>query len=101
MYAGSVVEEATVEELFREPVHPYTRGLIASLPRKESKGRPLYSIPGSVPRLGEKPEGCPFMPRCGSAVPSCARFRPEPTAIAPGHEVRCPPEAGRKRGGDA
>jgi peptide/nickel transport system ATP-binding protein len=97
MYAGSVVEEASTTELFRDPVHPYTKGLIASRPTKESKGRPLYSIPGAVPRLGHKPSGCPFMPRCGSAVPSCALERPDSLEVGPGHEARCPPEAEKRR----
>src|SRR5206468_6946400 len=77
MYAGRIVEEASVEQLFREPLHPYTRGLLRSLPRPDLEvdkfGRPppLDEIPGMVPSLAAIPPGCRFAPRCASVIDAC------------------------------
>jgi len=72
MYAGRVVEQASTEELFAEPKHPYTVGLIRSVPRLDQKGRTkLYSIDGQPPNLINLPECCPFHPRCGKAMDIC------------------------------
>ena len=92
MYAGKIVETAATEELFAHPLHPYTRGLLASLPRFDTGGgRPprLNAIPGAVPKLTALPSGCAFHPRCSEAIPRCSQ-EPQPlTEIRPGHWVRC------------
>src|SRR5207249_2750153 len=72
MYAGRVVEHAPVDELFYEPRHPYTRGLLRSIPVLGSRSRErLASIPGTVPGLLALPSGCVFRPRCGERLPKC------------------------------
>ena len=92
MYAGKVVEEAVVSELFAHPRHPYTQGLIRSIPRIDSaltkKGR-LETIPGTVPKLIAPPEGCRFAPRCKFAMPACTQATPALRQVAPGHKVAC------------
>jgi len=92
MYAGKVVEEATVEELFANPRHPYTQGLIRSIPRIDMaaihKVR-LESIPGTVPRLINPAEGCRFADRCKFAQPECRTATPPLREISPGHKVAC------------
>jgi len=92
MYAGKVVEEATVEELFANPRHPYTQGLIRSIPRIDlaatHKTR-LEAIPGTVPKLIEPAEGCRFAGRCRHATPACTATTPPLREIAPGHKVAC------------
>jgi oligopeptide/dipeptide ABC transporter ATP-binding protein len=73
MYAGEVVEQARVADLFAAPSHPYTEGLLASVPRLDlDRGEPLYAIPGQVPPLTAMPSGCRFHPRCHYAVEACA-----------------------------
>src|SRR5690606_38763746 len=90
MYAGRVVERAPVEALFTEPRHPYTRGLIASVPRLDtpSKAR-LDTIEGVVPALAELPQGCRFSNRCPHADDPCRAIAPplEPSALR--HDVAC------------
>jgi oligopeptide transport system ATP-binding protein len=72
MYAGKIVEKAYVDDLFAEPLHPYTRGLLESVPRIDNAGRHrLYSIPGAPPNLVDLPQGCPFRPRCDRAMEIC------------------------------
>ncbi len=92
MYAGKVVEEAPVVALFANPRHPYTRGLIRSIPRidlaAEHKQR-LEAIPGTVPKLIDPPEGCRFAARCKHALPECSTATPALREIAPGHKVAC------------
>ena len=92
MYAGKVVEEATVEELFANPRHPYTQGLIRSIPRIDlaatQKVR-LEAIPGTVPKLIEPGEGCRFAGRCRHAAPSCSAATPALREISTGHKVAC------------
>jgi oligopeptide/dipeptide ABC transporter ATP-binding protein len=92
MYAGSIVETAAVAELFRSPLHPYTRGLLRSLPQR-GKGRrkeTLYSIPGTVPDLLKLKPGCKFFDRCSYAVAEiCLGSEPAIEKIKTGHEVRC------------
>jgi peptide/nickel transport system ATP-binding protein len=92
MYAGRVVEEAPVAELFAHPRHPYTRGLIRSIPRidlaSEHKQR-LEAIPGGVPKLINPPPGCRFASRCRHAVPACSAGTPELRELSPGHKVAC------------
>jgi peptide/nickel transport system ATP-binding protein len=92
MYAGKVVEEAPVEALFENPRHPYTRGLIRSIPRIDlaatHKTR-LEAIPGAVPRLIEPGPGCRFAGRCRHAIAACSAQTPALREIAPGHRVAC------------
>ena len=91
MYAGKIVEEAPVEELFARPCHPYTQGLIRSIPRLDRAGAKtrLAAIPGTVPGLTEMSPGCRFAPRCGFAMPVCTRAVPPLREVAPGHKVAC------------
>jgi oligopeptide/dipeptide ABC transporter ATP-binding protein len=89
MYAGRIVEQAETLELFANPQHPYTRGLMASIPKPGEKGRGrLSTIPGSVPRLHDLPKGCTFSPRCDIRTKQCEQA-PELVAVKPGHLVRC------------
>ncbi|UYN97816.1 MAG: ABC transporter ATP-binding protein [Enhydrobacter sp.] len=92
MYAGNVVEEAPVEALFGDPRHPYTQGLIRSIPRvdraAEQKQR-LEAIPGTVPSLLNPPTGCRFAARCKFAMDKCVTAMPPLKEVAPGHRVRC------------
>ncbi len=94
MYAGKVVEQAAVGELFANPSHPYTRGLLASIPgRRRSRDAPLLEIPGSVKALGAHPVGCGFAERCAprqaAGLARCFRDDPEPIPVASGHHARC------------
>jgi peptide/nickel transport system ATP-binding protein len=92
MYAGQVVEEASVAELFGNPRHPYTQGLIRSIPRIDlaatHKVR-LEAIRGVVPKLVAPPEGCRFAPRCKYARDACTAATPPLRTVAPGHKVAC------------
>ena len=92
MYAGKVVEEATVEELFANPRHPYTQGLIRSIPRIDlaatHKTR-LEAIPGTVPKLIDPAEGCRFAGRCRHVMPACSMATPALREVSPGHKVAC------------
>lgn len=90
MYAGNIVEEAPVKELFANPQHPYTEGLIASVPRLGKRLHRLPSIPGSVPDLAVMPEGCRFAPRCKYAQESCKQKLPELQTVSEGHRCACP-----------
>jgi peptide/nickel transport system ATP-binding protein len=92
MYAGMVVEEASVEALFAHPRHPYTQGLIRSIPRIDTAALEkvrLEQIPGTVPKLIEPAEGCRFAARCKYAVPECVAATPALREPASGHKVRC------------
>jgi oligopeptide/dipeptide ABC transporter ATP-binding protein len=82
MYAGYVVESAPTPRIFARPSHPYTAGLLRSVPRIADAGRPLTPIPGSPPELRRPPRGCPFAPRCAWALDVCWQERPplEPAA---------------------
>jgi len=91
MYAGRIVEEAPVETTLTAPRHPYTQGLLRSVPRIEAEPGDLAAIPGEPPRLGEWPAGCAFQARCpiGRGEPRCAESPPALTALTPGHRVAC------------
>ncbi|MGG1619288.1 ABC transporter ATP-binding protein [Paenibacillus sp. NRS-1781] len=89
MYAGEVVEEADVFDLFEKPGHPYTIGLLGSLPKLTEQREWLDSIPGTVPNMMQMPSGCPFHPRCPYAQEQCTKIHPEIQAKAQGHYVRC------------
>jgi peptide/nickel transport system ATP-binding protein len=92
MYAGKVVEEASVKELFKEPLHPYTQGLLRSIPRIDlaaTKKQRLEAIPGVVPSLLEVPPGCRFAPRCQFVKPMYMEKEPPLKEVRPGHKVAC------------
>ncbi|MFM7507873.1 MAG: ABC transporter ATP-binding protein [Rubrivivax sp.] len=92
MYAGKVVEEAPVADLFARPRHPYTQGLIRSIPRIDTAATHkvrLEAIPGTVPKLIEPRPGCRFASRCKLAQPSCSEADPPLREITPGHKVAC------------
>jgi len=92
MYAGKVVEEATVEDLFANPRHPYTQGLIRSIPRIDlaaTTHRRLEAIPGTVPSLLNPPIGCRFAARCRFVMDECRAAEPLLREVAPGHKVAC------------
>jgi len=91
MYAGKVVEEAPVGELFARPRHPYTQGLIRSIPRLDRADRKvrLEAIPGVVPSLLDLAPGCRFAPRCRFAMAACTRATPALREVGPGHNVAC------------
>lgn len=89
MYAGKIVEKASVVELFDNPLHPYTAGLLASRVRREYKGQDLPYIEGYVPRADQFPEGCRFNPRCLRATAKCRELQPPDLEPAPGHTVAC------------
>lgn len=100
MYAGYIIETAPVRELYGHPNHPYTLGLLGSLPRMDETGqRRLVSIDGLPPVLLEKPDFCPFAPRCKYAVEHCWKENPPLMHIAPDHQAACwvNPETGRER----
>ena len=91
IYAGRLVEEATVRKLFKDPRHPYTRGLLGCIPKLgETKlTRNLFSIPGSVAHPKDLSSGCPFSPRCPFFTPGCAECDPELAEIENGHRASC------------
>jgi peptide/nickel transport system ATP-binding protein len=89
MYAGRIVEQAPIRELFRRPAHPYTAGLMQATVRRGQKGRPLIPIAGAPPNLVALPPGCAFAPRCPGALEVCATTAPSFHSVAPGHIARC------------
>ena len=90
MYAGRIVETGPVAALFEAPLHPYTEGLLRSIPRiTRARGGDLPEIPGVVPAPGELPVGCAFVARCGFAVAECQARRPVLEAVGGGREVAC------------
>jgi len=89
MYAGKIVEYATTREIFYNASHPYTQGLLASIPRFQGKKEKLYTIPGQVPHPLNLPTGCKFYPRCPKATPDCDEQEPEMEKIGKDHGVRC------------
>jgi peptide/nickel transport system ATP-binding protein/oligopeptide transport system ATP-binding protein len=89
MYAGEIVEEADVFELFARPKHPYTKGLLGSLPKLDEQREELDSISGTVPNPLDMPVGCSFHPRCPLAGEECTRQKPQLTKVGSGHLARC------------
>ncbi len=90
MYAGLIVEQGTTREILYNSYHPYTRGLLASLPDRSKRGRTIHSIPGTVPDPTITLPGCPFHPRCAFSVDDCKRVLPELCDYGNGHLSRCP-----------
>lgn len=89
MYAGKIVEVADVETLFADPQHPYTKGLIASLPVKKKGKKRLNSIPGNVPPIKNRPKGCRFAPRCSFAMDICSETDPDMFTLNDDRSVAC------------
>ena len=89
MYAGEIVEEADVDTLFHNPKHPYTRGLLESIPNLEEKKRRLFSIAGQVPTPDTVIPGCRFRDRCPDAIPRCEQEHPELLELEQSHTCRC------------
>ena len=97
MYAGEIVEMGAAGEVFREPGHPYTRGLLHSVPTlRTDRGEPLRTIEGSVPHLASERVGCSFEPRCAFRIGDCATVAPPLVEISAGHFVRCPVLHGKR-----
>ena len=88
MYAGKIVEQGTVVDLFHAAKHPYTQSLLGSMPKLGSK-EPLYAIPGQPPNLAQLPPGCAFHPRCAHAMPRCMTQEPEDRRLASDWTARC------------
>lgn len=96
MYAGKLIEKGTVFDIFDDPQHPYTQGLLDSLPKiNDSKATKLNSIPGNVPSIADFTQGCRFAPRCTLASSTCHKGFPSLEAINPSHQVACYNRKGR------
>ncbi len=89
MYMGRIMEHSTTERLFRRPVHPYTRGLLSSIPRIGEDKEYLETIPGNIPEIDKEIRGCEFCLRCSDDIQSCFFEKPEEKEIEEGHFVRC------------
>ena len=88
MYAGRLVERGSKQQVIRNPGHPYTQGLINSIPGSQNRRKRLQQIPGMMPNLIDMPEGCPFLDRCDWKIDACTS-RPDLVQVAPGHYVAC------------
>ena len=100
MYAGTVVEEALVEDLFRKPYHPYTEGLLSSIPQLNSAQERLHVIKGMVPHALQRPRGCRFSPRCPYAEEICHQEEPALQNMGSGRSVRCWKYKNNSQGGE-
>jgi peptide/nickel transport system ATP-binding protein len=89
MYAGEIVERAPVDELFAKPQHPYTVGLLGSIPRLDRQASHLATIEGMVPNMSAPPLGCRFAARCPFVADACLAAAPPLAEISPGHASRC------------
>lgn len=101
MYAGQIVEDAPVDNLFNDPQHPYTKGLLASIPHPGRPPTSLMGIPGTLPNLYDPPRGCRFAARCPSAERMCSKATPEKRQIADSHHVACVLAGRAEEGGQA
>lgn len=100
MYAGTVVEEGSAEDIFYRPFHPYTQGLLASLPDPSDRNKRLTGIPGQAPDLFHMPQGCRFYRRCPRAMKVCMEAAPPREAAGSGHHYACWLAAAERRGDD-
>jgi len=89
MYAGEIVEQGSLRDIVRQPVHPYARGLLASTIHGAKRGERLQTIPGTPPSLDQAPRSCSFAPRCGMAQPRCSEAMPPNIALGPQRLARC------------
>ncbi|MGY4282428.1 peptide/nickel transport system ATP-binding protein [Bradyrhizobium sp. LM2.7] len=89
MYAGQIVEQGSLRDIVRSPVHPYAMGLLASTIHGAKRGQRLETIPGTPPSLAERPHNCSFAPRCTVAQPRCLEQLPPNVAVGPGRAARC------------
>jgi len=89
MYAGQIVEQGTLRDVVRSPVHPYARGLLASTVHGAKRGQRLETIPGTPPSLDRAPQNCSFAPRCGLVQPRCTEALPPNVEVGPGRVARC------------
>ncbi|MFK7825692.1 MAG: ABC transporter ATP-binding protein [Oligoflexales bacterium] len=89
MYAGQIIEKAPVKDIFQDPKHPYTEGLLNSIPKLGQHQSKLSTIKGMVPSLNALPQGCRFKDRCPKAMPECGKVNPKPIKIANEREVSC------------
>jgi oligopeptide/dipeptide ABC transporter ATP-binding protein len=89
MYAGTIVETGTIEDVLGNPIHPYTLGLLGSRPQAQKKGQKLNPIYGSPPNLAFIPQGCAFHPRCQRAEATCRELAPATIQVGLGHYVTC------------
>ncbi len=89
MYAGAIVETGPVDKIFSNPIHPYTEGLLRSIPRPDRDASDIYSIPGAVPSIDKMPKGCRFAPRCPLKVSACETTDPALVEMTPGHSAAC------------
>jgi len=89
MYAGQIVEQGTLRDVVRAPVHPYARGLLASTVHGAKRGQRLETIPGTPPSLDRAPQNCSFAPRCGLVQPHCTEALPPNVEVGPGRVARC------------
>ncbi|MEM4398044.1 MAG: ABC transporter ATP-binding protein, partial [Candidatus Woesearchaeota archaeon] len=96
MYAGKVVEYTDVYSIFKNPQHPYTIGLLNSIPKLEEEKERLEPIDGQPPNLVNLPKGCSFAPRCKEAQSICTSKEPDLYTLKPGHQVRCLLREGNK-----
>jgi peptide/nickel transport system ATP-binding protein len=89
MYAGQIVEQGSLRDIVRSPIHPYARGLLASTIHGAKRGQRLQTIPGTPPTLDARPHNCSFAPRCAVAQPRCLERLPDNIEVAPGRAARC------------
>ncbi|BAM92683.1 putative oligopeptide ABC transporter ATP-binding protein [Bradyrhizobium oligotrophicum S58] len=89
MYAGEIVEQGSLRDIVRQPVHPYARGLLASTVHGARRGERLQTIPGTPPSLDQAPRSCSFAPRCSLAQPRCSEAMPPNIALGPQRRARC------------
>jgi len=100
MYAGQIVEQGDIGEILNHPMHPYTQGLIKSIPKLDTTFRRLYSISGIVPTLDRLPSGCRFAQRCPEVMDLCATVPPAMSVLADGQHVRCHKYDARRSGNE-
>jgi len=89
MYAGQIVEQGTLRQIVRSPVHPYAKGLLASTVHGAKRGARLETIPGTPPSLDRAPSSCSFAPRCNFAQPRCSEALPPNVKVGEGRSARC------------